>query len=675
MESPPSQTYLNEAQSLLDEVETCLLDLERNLRNLDLVDRIFRAVHTIKGSGAMFGFERIVDFTHHLETLLEHARQGTVPVTGDLVDAVLASRDHVQALLEGEAEVDPEATAGLVGRLIALAGEGEAQPSGPSGPVSLPPIPAGRVRYRIRFRPGGATFRHGTNPALLIDALRELGECRITPDIGGVPPLDRLDPEHCYLGWEIVLTTGAGIGAVEDVFLFVAEESLLEIEAEESLDRRSPRADRPERLDQGGVRVPPEKLDRLINLVGELVVAQAGISRHVFSGEADAEGRETDRVDPVDTVALDPMFDPDGGASALREALVDPVEALDRLVRELRDCVLDIRMVPIGSIFGRFRRLVRDLSGELGKSVDLTTEGGETELDKTVIDRLNDPLIHLIRNCIDHAIERPDRREAAGKPRSGTIHLSAGHQGPDVRITVADDGAGLDTEVIRRKGVEKGMIPQEAEPSRSELLSLIFAPGFTTADRVSCVSGRGVGLDVVKREVEGVGGTLHVASERGRFTRIEMTLPLTLAIIDGLLVRQGEGRFVLPLSRVRECVEMAPDAIQGTRGRDLILVRGEMVPLVRLGEVFGMGGEIGSSVHVVITDDRAPVGILVDGIEGKIQTVIKSLDRYSRRAEGISGATILGDGSVALIVDIPELIRCAAAEEARAVSGPAPTRP
>jgi two-component system chemotaxis sensor kinase CheA len=380
------------------------------------------------------------------------------------------------------------------------------------------------------------------------------------------------------------------------------------------------------------IRVQSEKLDKLVDLVGELVTVQARLTQ----------------------VATE-------GTSAL---LLTISEEVERLTAELRDNTMSIRMLPIGTIFNKFRRLVRDLSQNLGKSVELVMEGADTELDKSVIEKLHDPLVHLIRNCIDHGIEMPDEREARQKPRQGTIRLSAAHSGAHVIIRIDDDGAGMNTEAIRRKGLEKGMIPHDAELSERELFNLVLSPGFSTASQVTDVSGRGVGMDVVKQAIEALRGTIEITSTRGQGTKIIMSLPLTLAIIDGFLTRIGDDHFVFPLSLVDECVELSAARSQKMGERDLLNVRGEIVPYIKLRDRFGMQSVRPAIEQVVIAKvDNFRVGFVVDHVVGGHQTVIKNLGRMYKGVEGISGATILGNGSVALILDVPRLIQTVEREE------------
>jgi two-component system chemotaxis sensor kinase CheA len=510
----------------------------------------------------MFGFDDIAAFTHDVETVFDMVRDGRIPVTKELVDLTLSACDQIRRMVDGE-EADAAKAREIVDRFREMIpdaeGPDEAEAVRDSECESSDPVP-GNVTYRIRFRPCLDILATGTNPLLLLDELRELGECAVTARIDAIPELKDLDPEQCYFYWDVILTTREGINAIKDVFIFVEDACELTIEAiddggsledgsnykrlgeiltergdvsSDDLKRglknqkrigevlveaealgqeavksalveqqrvREVRKERQSLASASSIRVPADKLDKLVDLVGELVTVQASLSQ-----------KASRQNDP---------------------GLVLIAEEVERLTAELRNNTMGIRMLPIGTTFSKFKRLVRDLSKELGKEIVLTTDGGETELDKTVIERLDDPMVHIIRNSIDHGIELPDVREEAGKPRQGTIHLSAAHSGAHVLIRISDDGSGLDEAAIRTKAVERGLIALDAEMSKAETYSLIFAPGFSTAEKVTDVSGRGVGMDVVKKSIEELRGSVEINSEKGSGTTITLKLPLTLAIID-----------------------------------------------------------------------------------------------------------------------------------------------
>jgi two-component system, chemotaxis family, sensor kinase CheA len=682
------QAFKEEAYELLSELESSLLELEEQPDDIDLIGRVFRAMHTIKGSGSMFGFDDIASFTHEVETIFDLVRNGKLEVTTPLVNLTLSARDQIKSMLDnsdGEGIPDPETSARIIAGLRALAPR-EAPAAAVEPSKTVKQAEGSRITYRIRFVPPRDIFSSGSNPLHLLSELRELGFCNVVAQPGGLPALEEMDPEGCYVYWDVILTTDQGLNAIRDVFIFVEDECELSIEViadhdefsdEEGykklgeillergdishdemvgvlakqmrfgelavsnglvpemkvqsalVEQRHVQAVRQEKqsADAGNsIRVPAERLDVLVNLVGELVTVQARLSQTAAErGDADL--------------------------SAI-------AEEVERLTGDLRDSALNIRMLPIGSTFSKFKRLVRDLSAELGKEIEMTTDGADTELDKTVIEKLNDPLVHLIRNCIDHGVELPEARLAAGKPRHGTVHLAAVHSGDSVLITIKDDGAGLDKEAIRAKAIEKGVIAASAEPSEKELFALIFAPGFSTAKKVSSVSGRGVGMDVVKRAIEALRGSIEIASVRGEGTRIMVRIPLTLAIIESLLVRVGKDFFMLPLSLVDECVELTREDVARSHGRNLANVREKLVPYIPLRERFRIPGEVPEIEQIVITEvNGVRVGFVVDQVIGEHQTVIKSLGRAYKNAEGISGATILGDGSVALILDVPQLVQ------------------
>lgn len=710
-ETEYGEVFREEAVELLEELESSLLELEKKPEDLKLVGRVFRAMHTIKGSGSMFGFEDIAGFTHHVETVLDKVREGIIPVTKELIDLTLASRDHIKALLDataGEGEVDPEKGRGIIFALEALLSEDSGEDILPEEDTCLTEAPAaepveehdrttGRLtHYRVHFAPTSAFFKAGGEPQPLFRELCNLGDCSIFAHTEEAVT-DKHNYDDSFLFWELLLSTDKGINAIKDVFILAESTSEITItplaaEGDETfqghkrlgeilvergeidretlmkvLDQQKPLGEMliaanlvsPSKIKAAlaeqkltslkekakaakgadSIRVGADKLDHLINLVGELVVTQARLTQ-VASHSKDPE-------------------------------LVEPVEEVERLTAELRDSVLNVRMLPIGTTFARFKRLVRDLSAELGKEVGMITEGAETELDKNVIDQLGEPLVHLIRNSIDHGIEPPDERAAAGKPRKGTVRLAATHSGANVVITVSDDGRGLDPVVVRAKAIAKGLIKPEDELNEAEIQSMIFMPGFSTAENVTNVSGRGVGMDVVKNTIDGLKGSVEVSSnKKGKGTNVTISLPLTLAIIDGLLVRVGNTHFVLPLSQVEECVELSRDDIARFHGRRMIPVRDRLVPYVRLRNFFRIGGERPDLEQVVIVHiDGECTGLVLDDVVGEHQTVIKSLGWVYRNTVGLSGSTILGNGEVALILDVPRVIRSAQKEEMALFSG------
>ncbi len=663
------QAFQEEARELLAELESALLELDRDRANLDVVGRAFRALHTIKGSGAMFGFDDIAGFTHHLETAFDQLRNGQLAVTADLIGLALAASDQIKAMLDqaaGRGVADQGRSAEILAGVRRLTGVGVsgAGVASPVAPAPAPPGEAGPSReWRVHFRPGPEILANGSNPLRLLGELREFGRLQVQVDTEAIPLLADIDPERCYLAWEMVLTTAAPREAIRDVFIFVEDDGELSIEAaadqseakgggasQPAAQPNAPAGPVARGQSSTSLRVSADKLDQLVNLVGELVTVQARLSE-ASARFADAE-------------------------------MLDIAEAVERLTAELRENSMSIRMLPLRTTFERFRRLVHDLGIELQKDVELAIEGADTELDKTVIDQLNDPLVHLIRNSMDHGIEIPQARQAAGKPPRATIQLSALHSGAHVLIRVKDDGRGLDVDAVRSKAIEQGLIDQGARLSEAEVFSLILAPGFSTAREITDVSGRGVGMDVVRRNVEALHGTIEIASQPGVGVTVTLRLPLTLAIIDGLLVRVGEAHFVLPLANSLECVELTRQDVRDGQGEhdqhgsQIANVRGELIPYIRLSEYFGMDTARPEREQIMVVEtEYGHYGFVVDQVLGDHQTVIKNLGAIYRNVQVVSGATILGNGTVALILDphrlVQNVIQSATQDQRRPKSHPA----
>ena len=623
------QAFQEEARELLAELESALLELDEKRDDQEVVGRAFRALHTIKGSGAMFGFDDIAGVAHNLEAAFDRLRKGELAVSTSLINLALAAGDQIKTMLDapaGSGRSEPERAAEILGQLRELT----------DGPVAT---------WHIHFRPGPDVLLNGTNPLLLLRQLADLGKTRIQVDTSSIPRLAELDPERCYLAWDIILRTAAPAEAIRDVFIFIESDCELTVEPASVPDLEAPQVPKavvPELAatpapavptgsasvgaGKASIRVSAEKLDQLVNLVGELVTVQARLSE--VAG----------RLDDAD--------------------ILDISEAVDRLTAALRENSMSIRMLPLKPTFDRFRRLVHDLGVELNKEVELTVEGADTELDKTVIDQLNDPLVHLVRNAMDHGVETPEERRAAGKKATARIHLSAHHAGAHVLIRVADDGHGVDAEAVRARAIEQGLIDADARLSEAEILALIMAPGFSTARQVTDVSGRGVGMDVVRRSIEGLRGSVEIASTMGAGTTVTLRLPLTLAIIDGLLVRVGQAHFVLPLANSLECIELTRQDIQDAHGRHIVNVRGEIIPYIRLSEYFQMETRRPDREQIMLVEtEQGHYGFVVDQVLGDHQTVIKNLGRLYRNAQVVSGATILGNGSVALILDPHRLVQ------------------
>lgn len=699
------ETYREEARELLADLEATLLELESTPKDGELIGRAFRALHTIKGSGAMFGFDNIARFTHDIENAYDHVRSGKLEVSQALIDLTLTSCDLIRAMIEDSGDAsevpspaDAEAISGQFRRfttqaLEPAASEGVLEGLGVGPASSTSSNGTARVTYRIHFRPRAQIFAFGTNPLLLLGELRELGPCTVVAHTDTIPTLEEMDPESCYTWWDIILTTARSIDAIKDVFIFVEDDCELKIEA---IDHVGDEEEEPDYRRLGEILVDrgdisSEELRQIVTqrkLIGELLLDSGLVgSDTIEAALAEQEHvREIRRQRKVDTASaslrvpaekLDSLVNLVGELVTVQSRLnqlssllnhpelIQISEEVERLTADLRDTTMSIRMLPIGTTFKKFGRLLHDLAQELGKEVKLETTGAETELDKTVIEKLGDPLVHMIRNCIDHGIEAPDVRVGLGKPRHGTVRLSARHEGANVMIEIRDDGAGIRRSVVRQKAIDAGLLAPDAAIPDKDLLALIFAPGFSTAHKVTKLSGRGVGLDVVKRSIESLGGTLDVESEEGKGTVIQMKLPLTLAIIDGLLVQIDDAYFVLPLSAIQECVEITGEERASRHGQNLAFIRGELVPYIPLRQRFNIEGGAPRIEQIVTTRyDGHRVGLLVDQVVGQHQTVIKGLGRMFREVEEFSGATILGDGTVALIIDLPTLIRKVEREEA-----------
>lgn len=722
------ETFKEEALELLGTLEEKLLELEEQPDDKELLSAVFRVMHTIKGSAAMFGLDRISSFSHEVESILSALREGKLQFSKALIGNTLLARDLILGMLDDPAASTGPMTDELLGFLtefrndVGFAAPQDAPPAGSAAPaqaaapkaaeaeksagVSAGPSASGAAAsgggaetgldsdasrknrgaeetWHITFRPGKDLFRHGANPLSIIAELEKLGECVRIPLFADIPALSALDPEDCLSGWEIFLTTTASENDIRDVFIFVVDSSDIRLEClcemyderaakgkrlgeilvergtikRETLDRVLQRQRRigeilmEEKLvspadlkialeeqkqiqkaqknkiaasDMSTIRVKSEKLDQLMSLVGELVTVHAQIMQAATLSNGN-------------------------------DGLVTIVEQFGRLTDELRSNTMSIRMVPIGTTFSSFKRLVRDLSSELGKNVELVTEGGDTELDKTVIEKLNDPLIHIIRNSLDHGIEVPEVRRERGKPPTGTIALRASQTGASVYIVIEDDGNGLDVEKIRNKAIAKGLISVEDTLADADVYRLIFAPGFSTKDQVSALSGRGVGMDVVNRQMELINGTVDIESKSREFMRITLKIPLTLAIIDGLLVRIGADHFVIPLSVVVGCLEY--NRRERTNEGNIVIFHDRQLPFIDMRDFFTISGErLAIEQMVVVNIKDQHVGLLVDQVVGGNQTVIKPLGKVFKQADGVSSATVLGDGSVALILDVEQIV-------------------
>jgi two-component system chemotaxis sensor kinase CheA len=678
------EVFIQEAQELLQELEESLLELENDTEDMDVVARIFRAMHTIKGSGAMFGFENLAHLVHDVETAYDMVRNGELKVTKDMLDYSLKTCDVIKELLEDSSKKSDSPLAmeilDFFRRCQGAPAPSETNEHKKTGSASEENKK--ETTYRIRFKPNENILMQGTDPELLILELEEMGESKVVAHTTSTPPLEEMDPEKCYAFWDIILTTTKSKNEIMDVFIFVEDDSEIKISV---IDNEYIEQDQYKKLgeillEKGDI--TKEALEELISkkkMLGEMMVEEGLVApeavksaleeqEHIKNIRAKKQAAESAASVRVPSEKLDSLIDLVGelvtvqarlnqtAASGNNAELHKIAEEVERLVWELRDNTMSIRMLTIGTTFSKYKRLVRDLAKELGKDIDLITKGEDTELDKTVIEKLGDPLVHLVRNSVDHGIESPENRLKAGKPAKGTVTLSAEHSGDSVLIQIKDDGKGLDRNVLIKKAMEKGLIQENAELTDKEAFELIFAAGFSTAAVVSNVSGRGVGMDVVKRNIEALRGTIDIDSVKGKGTTITLKLPLTLAIIDGLLVQIGKQFFIIPLSIVNECIEFKEKLHRTESGRRILKVRDDLVPYVKMRDIFGITDELPEIQQIVIIElEGRRIGFVVDNVIGDHQTVIKSLGKSFKDVECISGASVLGDGSVALIIDVMKI--------------------
>ncbi len=658
------QTFIAEARPLLEEMEDCLLRLEAEPGDADTLGAIFRAAHTIKGSAGLFGLDPIVSFTHIVEDVLDRLRNAEINVEGDLVAVLLESGDHILELVNvvadqgGQLDAAAQARESDLRKRLQAYQEHVAEPGAEASRVTLPPDAPLRAsgggqawsdNWHISLRFGPNVLRDGMDPTSFLRYLGTLGEIvSITTLADTMPAAQEMDAETCYLGFEIDFKSDADKETIVGVFEFVREGSLIQIlppfsKIPEYIEmiRHPPENDRRvgESLvkENRYVRVHADKLDELINLVGELVIAGAGAN----------------------------LLAQRAKDSTLQEV----TSVMSGLVEEIRDGALRLRMVPIGETFNRFQRVVRDFRREMGKDIELVITGADTELDKTVVEKIGAPLMHLVRNALDHGIESVAARQAAGKPAKGTLRLNAYHDSGSIVIEIDDDGTGLNRERILQKARDQGLVAADVTPSDQEIYNLIFGAGFSTVEVVTNISGRGVGMDVVKRNITALRGTVDLSSEPGQGTTVRIRLPLTLAIIDGFLVGVGKSSYVVPLDMVVECVELTDDDRQALHERNYINLRGEVLPFVQLRQHFEVKGAAGRRENVVVVNYAGQKsGLVVDELLGEFQAVIKPLGKLFSALRGISGSTILGSGEVALILDVPSLVQQAVQREAQQVS-------
>ena len=671
------QVFFEESFEGLDIMETGLLNLDMGDVDEEDINTIFRAAHSIKGGSGTFGFTSVSDFTHVMETLLDEMRDGRRQVTQVAIDVLLGSVDCLKEMLtaiqDGE-DVDTARVAEYQKSLeIELNGsEGATEPETAAEEIvkESPVEVVSEQGWQIAFSPHTHLLKTGNDPVRMFRELSSLGNLKTTVDLQGVPDFYDLDPEECHLSWKLELVGNIQEQEIDDIFDWVEDDCDLAIQtiSEQSIEtpitpqpqieaveastqtetaqvntpeiqttkpiakKKAKETTKPAAKTSSSIRVDTGKIDTLINMVGELVITQSMLSLV-------GENFELNKLDQ----------------------LKNGLSQLERHTRELQESVMNIRMLPINFVFSRFPRLVHDLSTKLDKKIELVLIGENTEVDKTVVELLSDPLVHLVRNSLDHGIEMPADRVAVGKPETGTITLEAYHRGGNIVIEVRDDGKGLNKEILKAKAIEKGLIEEDAALTDKQIYELIFMAGFSTAEKLTDVSGRGVGMDVVRRNIQSLGGNIEIRSELGKGSTIAIHLPLTLAILDGQSIAVGDERFIIPLGAILESVNVTEEMINRVAGKgETFRLRDEYLPIIRMHEIFEIKTEatkLTEGLVVVVDGQGMRCGLFIDDLLGQQQVVIKSLEANYRKIEGVSGATILGDGSVALILDIPGLVR------------------
>lgn len=647
-------TYFDECAELLEATYGHLAAVDEGRADEETVHAIFRAIHSIKGGGGAFGFDRMVSFAHMLESVLDLLRDGCLALSPAITLLLLKSTDILGDLVAA-ARTGTDGSPGLEANAMCDLREAAEAATGTlivAPPVTaIMPVQAIARTIKIQIVPHASLFRRANEPLLLVRELKKLGPVSITAELSRLPDLDLIDPEDAYVAWELTLKTSAARSSIEEIFDFVSDccdltitepsgdpaphtmpsDDTLPDEAREPVVARTdPSKTLPASINPS-IRVDVEKVDRLVNLVGELVINQAML------------------------VQLGSQVPPE-----LCDGLLTGLETMSQHLRELQEAVMAVRAQPVKSVFSRMPRLVRELSTQLGKEVRLVLTGEGTEIDKTVIEQLADPLTHMLRNALDHGIEPPDERAACGKRRQGTIQLGAAHRSGRIVIDMVDDGRGIVRERVLAKARKQGLVAPDGTPSDDEIDNLIFAPGFSTTETVSDVSGRGVGMDVVKRNIQALGGRVTITSQPGRGTRFTLSLPLTLAILDGMVVALGRESYIIPVNNIVESLRPKPEHIHVVASHgDVLAIRGEYVPLVYLHRRFAVRDTVLDPCKgiVVIVEGEAArrVGLVVDDLLYQQQVVVKSLEANYGTVDGIGGATILGNGKVALIIDISRL--------------------
>lgn len=723
------QTFVQESEELLQQMEDALLSLEEEPEDEENLNSVFRAMHTIKGAAGIFGFDPIVAFTHPVETVMDNVRSGEREIDSDLIAVLLDCKDHTASLVqqvmeEGDEFITPELQAHGDDLLARLGGEGEAEKEAEAGAAGAVVESKTTVEtegkepvtdnWMLSLQFKEDALRNGLDPLSFIRYLKTLGDIvEIITLMQSIPDAAEMDPESCYLGFRIAFNSDASKEQIEGVFEFAQDDcdirilpprskqelylQMLDEITEDQLQRLGELLVQIGALTENelnaslgvqeveGAAEEAEEAEQAAKPLGEILVERNVVSKPVVEKALQKQEKTREKVAQeakfirVDATRLGQLINLVGElviSNAAMKLMVERYEMSDvqeivagaeHLVEEIRDNALQLRMVQIGETFSRFRRVVRDVSKELGKEIELVITGGETELDKTVVEKINDPLTHLVRNSLDHGIESPGERRKAGKSPKGTLRLNAYHDSGHIVIQIVDDGAGLDTEKIRAKAEAIGLVRPDQSMSHQEILRLIFEPGLSTKTEASSLSGRGVGMDVVRRNIEALRGTVELDSELGVGTTVTIHLPLTLAIIDGFMVGSCDERYVIPLSMVEECVEMESKEWDLDEQRHYVNLRGEVMPYLRLSEFFDIPESKQRSQReslVVVRFGRTKAGFVVDELFGELQTVIKPLGKVFQGLQGISGATVLGSGEIALILDVQGLISLATSHSA-----------
>jgi len=677
------QTYLEESFEGLDVMETGLLELPPGTPDNEKINEIFRAAHSIKGGSGTFGFSEIAGFTHVLETLLDEMRDNRRDVTQESIDAMLAAVDVLRDMLtklQDHEPIDEERATAVQNILEAILGGGEPEANSSAEIETETAVTAAPVTgWAIEILPEKELMQTGNEPLRIFRELETLGKLDVKANWSNLPNVATFDPESLYLSWELTLSgdslneddirevfewidgDGAQVninpigGSVQpqEVVVEKVAEPVAEVAtsatttaavakpAAKPAAKPSAKVENKAPKQEGSIRVDLSKIDQMVNLVGELVITQSMLSQFGEQAEQSSDNTQEANMEWVDK---------------LKEGLTH----LERHTRELQESVMNIRMLPVSFAFNRMPRIVHDVSQKLGKQIELVMEGEGTELDKTMLEQLTDPLVHIVRNSIDHGIENPDVRIAAGKPEKGTVKMAAFHQGGNILIQITDDGAGIDYKRIEAKAIEKGVIEEDHNLTKDEIVDLIFHAGFSTADVVSDISGRGVGMDVVRRNIRGLGGSVDVKTTPGIGSVFTIRLPLTLAILDGQLCSVGSQTYVFPLISIIESIQVDKSHVKGIAGEtELYKLRDSYIPVIRLHKKLGVKDakkDLTDGLLVVVEDGGQRAGIFVDDLLGQQQVVIKSLETNFMKIEGIAGATILGDGTVSFILDVTETV-------------------